>query len=151
MAKLFANKRFLTSVSALALLGVMSIGITPAQAEDAPVKITVWSFGDVIQRDLVRQYQALHPNVTIEYTKYNLDDVNGTKLITQCSAYKLTKKLGGPDIVAVEVAYSGKWRSSPTCFQDLRKMETSTTNVSAGVKAGQSATDLKSEDRKSVV
>jgi cellobiose transport system substrate-binding protein len=145
MAKLFANKRFLTSVSALALLGVMSIGITPAQAEDAPVKITVWSFGDVIQRDLVRQYQALHPNVTIEYTKYNLDDVNGTKLITQCSAYKLTKKLGGPDIVAVEVSYSGKWRSSPTCFQDLRKMETSTTNVAAGVKAGLSATELKND------
>ena len=96
MAKFFAKKRVLAATSALALLSVLSIGIEPARSADAPVKITVWSFGDVIQRDLVRQYQALHPNVTIEYTKYNLDDVNGTKLITQCSAYKLTKKTWWP-------------------------------------------------------
>jgi cellobiose transport system substrate-binding protein len=145
MAKFFAKKRVLAATSALALLSVLSIGIEPARSADAPVKITVWSFGDVIQRDLVRQYQALHPNVTIEYTKYNLDDVNGTKLITQCSAYKLTKKLGGPDIVAVEVAYSGKWRATPSCFQDLRKMNTSDTNVAAGVKAGLSGSDLKAD------
>jgi cellobiose transport system substrate-binding protein len=145
MAKFFAKKRVLAATSALALLSVLSIGIEPARSADAPVKITVWSFGDVIQRDLVRQYQALHPNVTIEYTKYNLDDVNGTKLITQCSAYKLTKKLGGPDIVAVEVAYSGKWRATPSCFQDLRKMATSDTNVAAGVKAGLSGSDLKAD------
>ena len=145
MAKFFAKKRVLAATSALALMSVLSIGIEPARSADAPVKITVWSFGDVIQRDLVRQYQALHPNVTIEYTKYNLDDVNGTKLITQCSAYKLTKKLGGPDIVAVEVAYSGKWRATPSCFQDLRKMATSDTNVAAGVKAGLSGSDLKAD------
>lgn len=145
MAKFFAKKRVLAATSALALLSVLSIGIEPARSADAPVKITVWSFGDVIQRDLVRQYQALHPNVTIEYTKYNLDDVNGTKLITQCSAYKLTKKPGGPDIVAVEVAYSGKWRATPSCFQDLRKMNTSDTNVAAGVKAGLSGSDLKAD------
>jgi cellobiose transport system substrate-binding protein len=145
MAKFFAKKRVLAATSAMALLSVLSIGIEPARSADAPVKITVWSFGDVIQRDLVRQYQALHPNVTIEYTKYNLDDVNGTKLITQCAAYKLTKKLGGPDIVAVEVAYSGKWRATPSCFQDLRKMKTSDTNVAAGVKAGLSGSDLKAD------
>ena len=142
MSKVNKIRRTLAAIAAFASLGLFSGGLTPAQAEDAPVTVTVWSFGDVIQRDLVRQYQALHPNVTISYTKYNLDDVNGTKLITQCSSYKLTHQTGGPDIVAVEVSYSGKWRSSPSCFQDLRKMQTSTTNVSAGVAANRSGADM---------
>ena len=142
MSKVNKIRRTLAAIAAFASLGMFSGGLTPAQAEDAPVTVTVWSFGDVIQRDLVRQYQALHPNVTISYTKYNLDDVNGTKLITQCSSYKLTHQTGGPDIVAVEVSYSGKWRSSPSCFQDLRKMQTSTTNVSAGVAANRSGADM---------
>lgn len=145
MGKFWSTARSVAIATSIAAVGAVSVGIAPAVSADAPVKVTVWSFGDVIQRDLVKQYQALHPNVTIEYTKYNLDDVNGTKLITQCSSYKLTKKEGGPDIVAVEVSYSGKWRSTPTCFQDLRKMETSSTNVSAGIKAGLSASDLKAD------
>ena len=114
MGKFLSKARTAALVASIAAVGAVSVGISPAASADAPVTVTVWSFGDVIQRDLVKQYQALHPNVTIAYTKYNLDDVNGTKLITQCSSYKLTKKEGGPDIVAVEVSYSGKWRSTPT-------------------------------------
>ncbi|MEY4349931.1 MAG: hypothetical protein RL719_1228, partial [Actinomycetota bacterium] len=142
MLKIFKKGRLATALLAISSLSAISIGVAPAHSEDAPVTITVWSFGDVIQRDLVKQYQALHPNVTINYTKYNLDDVNGTKLITQCSSYKLTHQSGGPDIVAVEVSYSGKWRSSPSCFQDLRKMQTSSTNASAGIAANRSGADM---------
>lgn len=113
-----------------AVLAITVGGLTlPAKAAD-PVTLTVWTFGDVIQPALVREYKALRPEVTLQIKKSDLDPLNGTNMVTACSAGN------GPDIAAVEVSYSGYWRSYPRCFQDLRLMKNS---------AGKSASDIKAD------
>ena len=126
------------SAAALAATLAITAGVLtmPAPAAE-PVTITIWTFGDVIQRNLVAEYKALHPEVSLSIKKSDLDPLNGTNMVTAC-----TSKVG-PDIVAVEVSYSGYWRSYPKCFQDLRQMKTSDANVAANVAAGLSATDIK--------
>jgi cellobiose transport system substrate-binding protein len=136
MRKTWKARTGLAVIAALAIsTGVLT---TPAKAAD-PVTITIWTFGDVIQRNLVVEYKALHPEVTLSIKKSDLDPLNGTNMVTACTSKT------GPDIVAVEVSYSGYWRSYPKCFQDLRQMKTSDANVSAGIAAGLSATDLKKD------
>ncbi len=92
--------------------------VTPAHAAD-PVTITIWTFGDVIEPALVKDYKALHPEVTLQIKKSDLDPLNGTNMVTACTAGN------GPDIAAVEVSYSGYWRSYPRCFTDLRTIKNS--------------------------
>ena len=123
------------AVSTAAILAAGVLG-TPARAAD-PVTITIWTFGDVIQRQLVQEYKTLHPEITLQIKKSDLDPLNGTNMVTACTSKT------GPDIVAVEVQYSGYWRSYPKCFTDLRKMKTSDTNVAAGVAADKTALDFK--------
>ena len=136
MRKTWKARTGLAVIAALAIsTGVLT---TPAKAAD-PVTITIWTFGDVIQRNLVVEYKALHPEVTLSIKKSDLDPLNGTNMVTACTSKT------GPDIVAVEVSYSGYWRSYPKCFQDLRQMKTSDANVSAGIAAGLSANDLKKD------
>jgi cellobiose transport system substrate-binding protein len=97
----------------------MGLGmVTPAHAAD-PVTITIWTFGDVIEPALVKDYKALHPEVTLQIKKSDLDPLNGTNMVTACTAGN------GPDIAAVEVSYSGYWRSYPRCFTDLRTIKNS--------------------------
>ena len=121
------------SVAAVVALTFGTLG-APAKAAE-PVTITIWTFGDVIQRNLVAEYKVLHPEVTLQIKKSDLDPLNGTNMVTACTAKT------GADIVAVEVSYSGYWRSYPKCFQDLRQMKTSG-EPSAGIAAGQSAKDI---------
>ena len=126
-----------SSVAFAALLAITAgVLVAPAPAAE-PVTITIWTFGDVIQRQLVAEYKALHPEVSLAIKKSDLDPLNGTNMVTACTSKT------GPDIVAVEVSYSGYWRSYPKCFQDLRQMKTSDANASAGVAAGLSASDIK--------
>jgi cellobiose transport system substrate-binding protein len=108
-------------VSLALIAGVTSMGlgmVTPAHAAD-PVTITIWTFGDVIEPALVKDYKALHPEVTLQIKKSDLDPLNGTNMVTACTAGN------GPDIAAVEVSYSGYWRSYPRCFTDLRTIKNS--------------------------
>jgi len=125
---------------AIATALVITTGVltAPAKAAD-PVTITIWTFGDVIQRNLVAEYKALHPEVTLSIKKSDLDPLNGTNMVTACTSKT------GPDIVAVEVSYSGYWRSYPKCFQDLRAMRTSAANIPAGIAEGLSAVELKKD------
>jgi cellobiose transport system substrate-binding protein len=135
MSKLTARNTFLGAIVALAVsAGLLTV---PAKAAD-PVTLTIWTFGEVIQPGLQREYKALHPEVKITAIKYGVDDVH-QKTIQSCQTG------GVADIIAFEVPYSGYWRTGkrPDCFQDLRKMTTSDTNVSAGVAAGLTANDIK--------
>ena len=110
------------TTAAMLVAGILG---TPARAAD-PVTITIWTFGDVIQRQLVQEYKNLHPEISLQIKKSDLDPLNGANMVTACTSKT------GPDIVAVEVQYSGYWRSYPKCFMDLRKMKTSDANVVAG-------------------
>ncbi|MEY3904863.1 MAG: hypothetical protein RIT08_779, partial [Actinomycetota bacterium] len=136
MRKLIQGKnkfRFILASAATVALSAGALSM-PAKAAD-PVTITIWTFGDVIQRNLVAEYKVLHPEVTLQIKKSDLDPLNGTNMVTACSSKT------GPDIVATEVSYSGYWRSYPKCFQDLRQMKT-TGEPSANIPAGQTASDI---------
>ena len=127
------KSKFLAASICVAALSAGSL-VVPAKAAD-PVTITIWTFGDVIQRNLVAEYKTLHPEVTLQIKKSDLDPLNGTNMVTACTSKT------GPDIVAVEVSYSGYWRSYPKCFQDLRQMKT-TGEPTANIPAGQTANDI---------
>jgi cellobiose transport system substrate-binding protein len=127
--------------AALVTAGLISMGslgaITPAQAvvdcttataDTATCTVLkVETFGDVIQPALVADYRKLHPEIKLSIKKSDLDALNGTSLYTQCAA----GGAGNPDIAAVEISYSGYWRSYPQCFTDLRTLRTSVGNKSA--------------------
>jgi ABC-type glycerol-3-phosphate transport system substrate-binding protein len=116
-----------------ALIAVaVSAGVLTAPAKAAEqVTLTIWTFGEVIQPGLQREYQKLHPEVKIIPIKNDVDPLH-QKTILSCQT-------GGPaDIIAFETPYSGYWRTGnrPNCFQDLRQLKTSDTNAAAGVAAG---------------
>lgn len=127
--------------AALVTAGLISMGslgaITPAQAvvdcttataDTATCTVLkVETFGDVIQPALVADYRKLHPEIKLSIKKSDLDALNGTSLYTQCAA----GGAGNPDVAAVEISYSGYWRSYPQCFTDLRTLRTSVGNKSA--------------------
>ena len=131
----FSHKSFLGVALALAVsAGVIS---TPAKAAD-PIVLTIWTFGEVIQPALQREYAKLHPEIKIVPVKDNVDPLH-QKTIISCQT------TGPADIIAFEVPYSGYWRTGnrPNCFQDLRQMKTSGSNATAGIEAGLSASDIK--------
>ena len=122
-----ASKVRVLIASALAVFSIVAanVGFSPAQATDAKT-LKIWTFGNVIQPLLVREYKTLHPEITLDIKKSDLDPLNGRDLVTACTA-----GTSGPDITAIEIAYSGYWRSYPQCFVDLRTMHTTVGNKSA--------------------
>lgn len=122
-----------------ASLAVGSLGgLSPAQAvvdcknakEDGNgcTVVSFAYFGDVLNMQLVNDYRKIHPEIKISEIKSpDLDTLNGQNLRTQCAA----GGVGNPDIAAIEVSYSGYWRSYPQCFVDLATMRTTVGNKSA--------------------
>jgi cellobiose transport system substrate-binding protein len=127
--------------SATLTMGVLGF-ISPAAANidctkatvsgNGCIVLTVNTFGDVIQPALVADYRKLRPDVKLSIKKSDLDALNGTGLFTQCAA----GGAGNPDIAAVEISYSGFWRSYPQCFVDLRSLRN---------KDNKSANDIKKD------
>ena len=99
--------------SAMALLVVASltlVGIQPAQA--AKTQVTIWSYGNVIEPWGEQEYERLHPNIDLKIKKNSMD-AHHQSLIT---AFKANTT---PDIAAIEVSYSGFFRSYPKYFTNL--------------------------------
>jgi len=128
-----------TSLLTAALLSIGALGaISPAHAgtvdctnattdtADCTV-LTINTFGDVIEPAMITQYRTLHPEIKLSIKKSDLDALNGTGLYTQCAA----GGAGSPDIAAVEISYSGFWRSYPQCFIDMRTLHTTVGNKTA--------------------
>ena len=114
-------------VSALVATSLIASNSVLSPAKAAGEKtLKIWTFGNVIQPLLVREYKSLHPEITLDIKKSDLDPLNGRDLVTACTAGS-----SGPDITAIEIAYSGYWRSYPQCFMDLRKMKTTVGKESA--------------------
>lgn len=134
ISKLSKGKASIVVASIAAFVVGLGAFTVPAKAAD-PVTISIWTFGDVIQRNLVAEYKALHPEVTLQIKKSDLDPLDGTNMVTACTSKT------GPDVVATEVSYSGYWRAYPKCFTDLRTMKT-TGEPTANIPAGQTATDI---------
>ena len=110
-------------VTAISLVASGILAATPVSAVTKTV-VKIQSFGDVIQMDMVAAYEAANPDIDIQVAKSSVDNIV-TVIQTQC----LTG--AGPDIVAIEIAYSGYFRSSrrPSCFEDLNGMTPSASTI----------------------
>ena len=105
--------RKITFRSAIALATIASlslIGVVPAQA--AKTQIKIWSYGNVIEPWGITEYERLHPNIDL-VVKKNSMDAHHQSLIT---AFKANTT---PDVAAIEVSYSGFFRSYPKYFTSL--------------------------------
>ena len=73
MKKLTTRNAFLGAIVALAVTaGLLTV---PAKAAD-PITLTIWTFGEVIQPGLQREYQKLHPEVKIIPIKNDVDPLH---------------------------------------------------------------------------
>jgi len=123
------------SVLALGALGAISpasaiINCTKATKDgNGCTVLSVKYFGDVIEPALVLDYQKVHPEIKLDYVsgKMDLDALNNTFLYNSCVA----NGKNDPDIAAIEVSYSGFWKTYPQCFTDLNSMHTSVGNKNA--------------------
>jgi cellobiose transport system substrate-binding protein len=135
MKKLTTKNAFLGAIVAMAVsAGLLT---TPAKAAEQTV-LTIWTFGEVIQPGLQKEYMKLHTDIKIVASKYSVDALH-QKAILSCQT-----SVGPADIIAFETPYSGYWRTGnrPKCFQDLREMKTSAKNAPA-IAANLSASDIK--------
>lgn len=107
------------SVAALALAGCAAGGNgNDSSAEgdsDADVTLTVTTFGTFGYEDLYKEYEELHPNVTIEATNIDTGGNARTDAFTKIAAGS-----GLSDIVAVEEGWLGSIMDVSGTFVDLR-------------------------------
>ena len=57
----------------IALFSLVGGVLAPSSHAAAPVTISIWTYGNVIDPALVSQYQKLHPNIKIVAKKSDLD------------------------------------------------------------------------------
>jgi cellobiose transport system substrate-binding protein len=109
--------KFSKTIKTIAAIAALAAGLgqfSPAVA--APkTTVTIWSFGNVIRPELVKEYEAANPDVAIVVKKSELDPHHNS-LITAMLAKNT------PDIAAIEVSYSGYFRSYPKYFTDLKTL-----------------------------
>lgn len=105
------------SVAALALAGCASGGSDSGSEGDAnaDVTLTVTTFGTFGYDDLYKEYEDLHPNVTIEATNIDTGGNARTDAFTKIAAGS-----GLSDIVAVEEGWLGAIMDVSDTFADLR-------------------------------
>ena len=109
-------KKILLRASAILAAALLPlVASTPVKAA-TPVTLTIWTYGNVIEDQkiwsAVTEYKKIHPEITIKIKKSDLDPHHNSLV----NAF-LAKKT--PDIAAVEVSYSGYFRSYPQYFEDL--------------------------------
>jgi cellobiose transport system substrate-binding protein len=119
-------------------------GLSPAQALTINCKdakddgngctvVTFAYFGDIVNHNLIADYRKIHPEIKIEEQKATALDALKTRLDTECSS----GGTGNADVAAIEVQYTGYWKTKSQCFVDLRTLKTT-----VGKK---SATDIKKD------
>ena len=84
-------------LAALAVVGVgCSPSIRPAPVSSKPVTLTYWSVTDDFDAfdDIVKAYRAVHPNVTLEYRKFRVEEYE-KELINALAEDR------GPDIMSL--------------------------------------------------
>jgi cellobiose transport system substrate-binding protein len=122
LAMVFAASLSFGSLGVLSPAQAATVDCTKAKVDTKDCTVLSFAyFGRVLNGRLVNDYRKIHPEIRIlDVQSPDLDTLNGQNLRTQCAA----KGVGNPDIAAVEVSYSGYWRSYPKCFVDLNTMKT---------------------------
>jgi cellobiose transport system substrate-binding protein len=104
------------SVSAIALAGCASPGAgDSADGANEKVTLTVTTFGTFGYDDLYKEYEKLHPNVTIEATNIDTGGNARTDAFTKIAAGS-----GLSDVVAIEEGWLGAIMDVSDTFVDLR-------------------------------
>ena len=111
-------KKILSLVLALALvLGVMSF----ASADDAKIKLVVWSFTNELQKDLIEKYYAPnHPEIEFEFQIYPTD---GNEYVSKVDNLLATDAAAAeaPDIFTLEAGFVKHYTDSDWTA-DLREV-----------------------------
>ena len=109
------SKTFAKALALAATLAIPFTALTPAHAA-TPVTIKIATYGNVIEDQkkwsAITEYKKIHPEVTIKLVKSDLDP-HHANLRNQFMSKKTA------DIVAIEVSYSGYFRTVPQYFEDL--------------------------------
>jgi len=103
------RKFFVAGISLFTLLGGV---LSPMSQAAAPINLSIWTYGNVIDPVLIAQYKKLHPNITIVAKKSDLDGN------AQALRYALPSS-AVPDIAAVEISYMGEFRNYTQYLTDL--------------------------------
>ena len=109
-------------VAAIALFAVLGGVVSPISQAAAPITISIWTYGNVIDPVLVTQYQKLHPGITIVAKKSDLDGN------AQALRYALPSS-AVPDIAAIEISYMGEFRNYTQYLTDLSTLTPSATTL----------------------
>lgn len=97
--------------SSVLLTGALATGSRAA----APVQLSIWTFGNVIDPVLTAQYTKLHPEITFQSKKSDLDaSASSLRYALPSSAV--------PDIAAVEISYMGEFRNYSNYLTDLKTL-----------------------------
>lgn len=117
------RRKFRKTITVLVSSGIITsafISATPAQAETT--KLTIWSFGNVIDTTLLAEYKKLHPEIEIVIKKGDLDQHHsGLKNALYSNVQ--------PDIAAVELSYMGEFRNYSKYLTDLNSLTPSAETI----------------------
>jgi len=109
--------------AAVALVATVALSAAACSAKDKDTKgaggnitLTLDTFGEFGMDDLITQYSASHPGITVKQRKTNkLDDYK-----TQLSK-NIATKTGAGDVVALEEGIIGEYKAAPDNWVDLKQ------------------------------
>ncbi|BDZ47965.1 hypothetical protein GCM10025867_02060 [Frondihabitans sucicola] len=113
-------KRKSKVLAALALAAAVVVPLSScsspssAQAGNEKVTLSMWGFSP-LYKPQVKEYEKLHPNVTIQQ-KIGDYDASHQALLTALNANK------GPDIAQIAIDYAPEFTAVPAAFLDLRTL-----------------------------
>jgi len=109
-------------VAGIAVLSLVGGIVAPSSQAAAPITLSIWTYGNVIDPALVTQYEKLHPGITIVAKKSDLDGN------AQALRYALPSS-AVPDIAAIEISYMGEFRNYTQYLTDLSTLTPSASTL----------------------
>ncbi|MDO8108524.1 extracellular solute-binding protein [Isoptericola sp. b441] len=93
-------------------------GSSDAGSSDQPITLTLTTFNEFGYEDLIKEYEAAHPNIKIEHTKAATSNEARDKMLTGLAAGS-----GLTDVEAIEVDWLAELMQYPDKFVDLNSDE----------------------------
>jgi cellobiose transport system substrate-binding protein len=109
------SRRLVCSAAAtlVVVLAAAGCGGGSSASSDGKIKLSLGLFSDFGYDNLIKEYQASHPNIEIEQQKVKMEQ-HHTQLATQLAGGR-----GAADIVALEEGYVAQFRASKDKFVNL--------------------------------
>lgn len=113
MSRSLMGRAAATAVVALAATTMAACGGGDGASSDGKVKLSIGIFSDFGYDNLVKEYQAAHPNIEVEQRKVKMEQ-HHTQLATQLAGGR-----GAADVVAIEEGNVAQFRQSKDKFVNL--------------------------------